>query len=51
MTWEDNIRVKRREIGYQYGKWMKLAQDPVQWLALLLILLNLLALLQELALV
>jgi hypothetical protein len=30
-----------REIGYEDGKWMELAQDRVKWLALVLSVLNL----------
>jgi hypothetical protein len=36
MMWKDNIGMKCREIVYQYGRWFKLAQDPVQWGALVL---------------
>jgi hypothetical protein len=35
------------EIGYEEEKWMELAQDRVQWRALVLAVLNLLVLLPE----
>jgi len=37
--WEDTIEKDLRKIGCEDGRWMKLAQDTVQWLALLLALL------------
>jgi len=37
-----------REIGCEDGRWMELAQDRVQWQALVLTVLNLLVLLPEL---
>jgi len=36
-----------REIGCEDGRWMELAQDRVQWRALVLAVLNLLVLLPE----
>jgi hypothetical protein len=36
-----------REIGCEDGRWMELAQDRVQWQALVLAVLNLLVLLAE----
>jgi hypothetical protein len=36
-----------REIGSEDGRWMKLAQDRVQWRALVLAVLNLRVLLPE----
>jgi hypothetical protein len=41
MTWENNIKMYLREIGYDDGRWMKLAQDHVQWQALVLVVLYL----------
>jgi hypothetical protein len=29
--WEDNIRMNLREIGYEVGDWMLLAQDRDHW--------------------
>ena len=37
-----------REIGCEDGRWMELAQDRVQWQALVLAVLNLLVLLPDL---
>ena len=37
-----------REIGCEVGRWMELAEDRVQWQALVLVVLNLLVLLPEL---
>jgi hypothetical protein len=31
--WEDNIRMDLREIGWEGVDWMHLAQDRVQWRA------------------
>jgi hypothetical protein len=31
---EDNIKVGNTELGYEDGRWMELAQDRVQWRAL-----------------
>jgi hypothetical protein len=45
---EDN-EIDQRDIGYENGRWMELAQDRVQWRALVLALLNLWVLLQGLA--
>jgi hypothetical protein len=43
----DNIRKIFRCMGYEDGRWMELAEDRVQWQALLLAVLNLLVLLPE----
>jgi hypothetical protein len=40
-------RMELREIGCEDGRWMELAQDCVQWWALVLAMLNLLVLLPE----
>jgi hypothetical protein len=40
-----------REIGCEDGRWMELAQDCVQWQALVLAVLNLLVLLPEIWLI
>jgi hypothetical protein len=45
--WKDNIKMDLNEIGFEDGRWMKLAQDHVQWQALVLIALNLQVLLPE----
>jgi hypothetical protein len=29
--WEDNIRMDLRQIGWEFGDWMHLAQDRNQW--------------------
>jgi hypothetical protein len=29
--WEDNIKMDFREIGNDVAKWIRLAQDRVQW--------------------
>jgi hypothetical protein len=29
--WEDNIKIHLREIGIDGAKWIRLAQDRVQW--------------------
>jgi hypothetical protein len=39
--WEENITTDLREIGCEDGRWMELAQDRVQWQALVLAVLNL----------
>jgi hypothetical protein len=46
---ENNIKPKTdlREIGCEVGRWMELAQDRVQWWALVLAMLNLRVLLPE----
>ena len=36
-----------REIGCEDGRWIELAQDRVQWQALVLVVMNLLAVLPE----
>jgi hypothetical protein len=41
------IKMDLREIGCEDGRWMELAQDPVQWRALVLAVLNLRVLLPE----
>jgi hypothetical protein len=33
--WEDNIKTCLREIGYKIVVWMELAQDRLQWRAIL----------------
>jgi hypothetical protein len=38
---KNNINVNLREIGCEDGMWMKPVQDLVQWLALVLLVLNL----------
>jgi hypothetical protein len=43
----DNLQDGSRKIGCD-GRWMQLAQDHVQWLSLVLVVLNLLVLLPEL---
>jgi hypothetical protein len=30
-TWEDNIRMYRREVGWDGVEWIHLAQDKNQW--------------------
>jgi hypothetical protein len=42
-----NYKMNPREIGYEDGKWMELAQNRVQWRALVLALLNLRVVLSE----
>jgi hypothetical protein len=32
-TWEDNIRMDLREIGWEGVDWMRLAEDRDQWRA------------------
>jgi hypothetical protein len=39
--WEDNIKVDLREIGIDGANWIQLAQDRVQWLACVNMLMNL----------
>jgi hypothetical protein len=39
--WESNIKMDLREIGCEDGRWIELAQDRVQWRALVLAVLNL----------
>jgi hypothetical protein len=41
MIREDNISIDLREVGCEDGRWMELAQDCVQWRALVLAVLNL----------
>jgi hypothetical protein len=38
--WEDNINICLREIDCDYGRWMELAQDHVQWMVFVLTVLN-----------
>jgi hypothetical protein len=45
---EDNIEIGLRKIRCEEGRWMELAQDRVQWQALVLAVLNLRVLLPEL---
>jgi hypothetical protein len=44
----DTIKICLRDTGYEDGRWMELAQDHVQWQALVLAVLNLQVLLSEL---
>jgi hypothetical protein len=39
--WKHNIRLDLREIGWEHGDWMCLAQDRVQWLAVVYVVKNL----------
>jgi DNA polymerase III delta prime subunit len=39
--WEEKIKMKIRELGSENRRWMELAQDRVQWQALVLAVLNL----------
>jgi len=39
--WEDNIRMDRREIGWEVVDWMHLALDREQWRALVNTVMNL----------
>jgi hypothetical protein len=41
MGWEGNNKIDLRETGYEDGRWMELAQNCVQWQALILAVLNL----------
>jgi len=34
-TWEDNIKLDLKELGIDGASWIRLAQDRVQWRALL----------------
>jgi hypothetical protein len=34
--WENNMKMDLREIGYEDSRWIKLAHDSGQWLALVL---------------
>jgi hypothetical protein len=45
--WKDNSKVDLNETGFGNGRWMKMAEDHVQWQALVLIVLNLQVLLPE----
>jgi hypothetical protein len=40
-TWEDNIRMNLREIGWESVDWIHLAQDRDQWWALMNMVMNL----------
>jgi hypothetical protein len=39
--WEDNIKLDLREIGIDGANWIQLAQDRIQWRALVNIVMNL----------
>jgi hypothetical protein len=39
--WEDNIKMDIREIGINGANWIQLAQDRVQWLAFVNMIMNL----------
>jgi hypothetical protein len=39
--WEDNIKLDLREIGIDGANWIRLAQDRVQWLAFVSMVMNL----------
>jgi hypothetical protein len=39
--WEDDIKIDLKEIGYDDMDWSQLAQDRVQWQALVKMLMNL----------
>jgi hypothetical protein len=39
--WEDNIKIDLRDIGIDEAKWIRLAQDRVQWWALVNTVMNL----------
>jgi len=39
-TWEVNIRKDLRNIGCRDGNWVKQAQDRVQWLAVVMMVMN-----------
>jgi hypothetical protein len=45
--WENDIKMELRKTCYEDGRWMELAQDHVQWRALVLAALNLRVLLPE----
>jgi hypothetical protein len=38
--WVGNIKMYRREVGCEDGRWMQLAQDHVNWWVFVLLLLN-----------
>jgi hypothetical protein len=40
-SWENNIKLDLREIGVGGANWIQLAQDRVQWLAFLNMVMNL----------
>ena len=40
-SWEDNIRMDLREVGYGCVDWMELAQDRDRWRALVIAMMNL----------
>jgi hypothetical protein len=40
--WEDNIKMDLRELGINGTKWIRLAQDRVQWRAFVSTVMNLL---------
>ena len=39
--WEDNIRMDLREVGYDHGEWIDLAEDRDQWRAYVRAVMNL----------
>jgi hypothetical protein len=39
--WEDGIRMDLREIGWEDGEWVQLAQDRGQWWAVVNVVMNL----------
>jgi hypothetical protein len=39
--WEDNIKLDLMEIGVDEANWIQLAQDRVQWLAFMNMVMNL----------
>ena len=39
--WEDNIKVDLREVGYDPGEWIELAEDREQWQAYVRAVMNL----------
>jgi hypothetical protein len=41
-TWEDNITMDIREIGWEVVDWLRVAQDRDQWRALIDMVMNLL---------
>jgi hypothetical protein len=45
--WTDIFQMDIMEIGCEYGRWMELAQDRLQWHALVLAVLNLRVLLPQ----
>jgi hypothetical protein len=39
--WKDNIRMDFREVGWEHGDWMHLAQDRDHWQSLVNMVMNL----------